>query len=411
MTSRELLDLEMRKCFDFFWETSNHEKDSPGYGLMLDWSNNPAVSSIASVGFALTGIVIGILHKYITYEAGLERVKGTLHTLLYNVPHFEGFFVHFCHMDTAKRYKSCEYSTIDTALCLNGVLVADAFFKDEEVHRMSEELLNRTDYGKFIFYRGQKAFLHMSYNDIVGGDYAKDRAGFIGAWDMTAEQMMMYIQAAGQDNIDEETAKNLYMSFDRPYGTYKGIGCYYEPAGVLFVHQYSHCWFKFLDYKGCDGIDWAANTRNATLAQILWCRDQKHIKTFREGLWGVSAFDGKNGYVVHGTVPSKTMKPNSDGTIGPCAIAGSLPYTYEESTQALLYLYEHHPAMWGPYGFYDSMNSEQDWYANTYLGIDKGETMLMINNALYGEVWDIYMSHPRIKKAIKKLGMIPVSTK
>jgi len=86
MTSRELLDLEMRKCFDFFWETSNHEKDSPGYGLMLDRSNNPAVSSIASVGFALTGIVIGILHKYITYEAGLERVKGTLHTLLYNVP-------------------------------------------------------------------------------------------------------------------------------------------------------------------------------------------------------------------------------------------------------------------------------------------------------------------------------------
>ncbi|MDF2542344.1 MAG: hypothetical protein K0S47_2062 [Herbinix sp.] len=411
MTSRELLDLEMRKCFDFFWDTSNHIEGSKGYGLMLDRSNNPALSSIASVGFALSSIVVGVLHKYISYEEGLHRAKGTLHTLLYNVPHYEGFFVHFCDMMTAKRHKNCEYSTIDTALCLNGILVIDAFFKDEEVHRMSEAIINRTDYSKFVFYRDQKAFFHMAYNDIVGGDYTKDGSGFISAWDMTAEQLMMYIQAAGQDNIDEETARNLYLSFDRPYGMYKDIGCYYEPGGVLFVHQYSHCWFKFLEYKGCDNIDWSVNTKNATLAQIKWCQDQPHIKTFREGLWGVSAMDGKEGYIVHGTVPSRSMKPHSDGTIGPCAIAGSLPYTYEESAVALQYIYHNHPTMWGPYGFYDSMNSEQDWYASTYLGIDKGETILMINNALYGEVWDLYMNHPRVKNAIHKLGMIPSKIK
>lgn len=405
MTSRELLELEMQRCFQFFWENSNHKEGSNGYGLMLDRSNNPALSSIAAVGFALTGIVIGVLHNFITYEEGLHRAKGTLRTLLHNVPHYEGFFVHFCDMNTAKRYRSCEYSTIDTALCLNGILILDAFFDDEEVHSIANEILNRTDYSKFIFYRDQKALLHMSYNDIKGGDYTQGNSGFISAWDMTAEQFMMYLQAAGQDNIDEETARSLYLSFDRPYGMYKGIGCYYEPGGVLFVHQYSHCWFNFLDYKGCDDIDWAINTKNATLAQIRWCQDQHHIKTFLEGLWGVSAFDGKKGYIVHGTVPSRTMKPNSDGTIGPCAIAGSLPYTYEESANALLYIYQQHPDMWGPYGFYDSMNSEQGWYADTYLGIDKGETMLMINNALYGEVWDLYMSHPRVQKGIKKLGM------
>jgi hypothetical protein len=52
------------------------------------------------------------------------------------------------------------------------------------------------------------------------------------------------------------------------------------------------------------------------------------------------------------------------------------------------------------------MNSEQNWYATTYLGIDKGSTLLMIDNALYGDVWELYMKHPRIQKAIAKLGMI-----
>lgn len=405
MTSRELLDLEMKKCFHFFWEVSNHEEGSKGYGLMLDRSSKLNISSIASVGFALTSIVIGVKHGFITYEAGLDRAKGTLHTLLYNVPHYEGFFVHFCNMDTAERYNNCEYSTVDTALCLNGVLIVDAFFEDSALHEMAEAIINRTDYSKFIFFKEEKAFFHMAYNDIKGGSYTRGKAGFISVWDMTAEQLMMYIQAAGKDNIDEETARNLYLSFDRPYGEYKGIGCFYEPAGVLFVHQYSHCWFKFLDYYGCDDIDWALNTKNATLAQIRWCQDQSHIKTFREGLWGVSAFDSKNGYVVHGTVPRSSKEPNSDGTIGPCAIAGSLPYTPKESTDALLYLYQNHPSIWGEYGFYDSMNSEQDWYASTYLGIDKGETLLMINNFLYGDVWNLYMNHPRIQKAITKLGM------
>lgn len=406
MTSRELLDLEMKKCFDFFWETCNHTKGSKGYGLALDRSNNPSLSSIASVGFALTGIVIGAKHGFITYEEGLERAKGTLYTLLHHIPHYKGFFVHFCDMNTGERYHKSEYSTIDTALCLNGIIVVDAFFDDPEIHEMAKTIFHRTDYSDFIFYRDQKAYFHMSYNDILGGDYTEGRTGFISAWDMTAEQLMMYIQAAAQDDIDEETAKNLYLSFNRPYGEYDGIGCYYEPGGVLFVYQYSHCWFDFTKYKGCDGIDWAENTKNATLAQIRWCQEQSQIKTFREGLWGVSAFDGKDGYIVHGTVPCKDMSPVTDGTIGPCAIAGSLPYTFDESACTLEYIHENHPSMWGPYGFYDSMNSEQDWYADTYLGIDKGKTLLMINNTLYGDVWNLYMNHPLIQKAITKLGMI-----
>ncbi|HCM12651.1 MAG TPA: hypothetical protein DHW85_05685, partial [Lachnospiraceae bacterium] len=123
MTVEELLDLEMRKCFDFLWETSNHIKGSKGYGLALDRSNNPSLASIASVGFALTGTVIGVKHGFITYEEGLERAKGTLFTLLHNIPHYKGFFVHFCDMQTGERYNKSEYSTIDTALCLNGIIV------------------------------------------------------------------------------------------------------------------------------------------------------------------------------------------------------------------------------------------------------------------------------------------------
>jgi hypothetical protein len=404
MTEHDLLIKEMKACFEFFWNESNTDPESPGFGLMIDRSNKPEICSIAAVGFALSAVVIGVKRGFITYDAGLERVIGTLETLLYRVPHYHGFFVHFCDMKTAERFGKSEYSTIDTALCLNGVLTADAFFQNDRVTRLSEALLSRTDYGYFIFEADGKAYFRMAYNDLAKGDYANGRKGFIGQWDMCAEQLMMYIQAAAMDEIDTDTIRKLYMSFDRPYGEYAGFGCYYEPKGVLFVHHYSHAWFDFSRFIGLDGIRWDLNARNAALAQIAWCKDHPEFETFRQGLWGISAFDGPKGYIVHGCPPNREMTSNTDGTIGVCAIAGSLPFTFAKSLEALRKLADY-PGMIGPYGFYDSINLDKRWTATTYLGIDKGETLLMISNALYRDIWDVYMKHPRVKKAILRLGM------
>lgn len=396
MSSSQLLQEELKRSFQFFWNHANHQPNSPGYGLMLDRSNNAEVASIAAVGFALTAYVIGVEYGLITYEEALTRVKGTLQTLQSRVPHYDGFWVHFCGMKDAAKIGNCEYSTIDTALALNGVIVCDSYFQDAGVHEIAAELLTRVQYQNLWYQEEGRKLFHMAYHG--------DSAEYAGSWDMCAEQLMMYLQAAGQDAISSELAKELYLGFDRPVGSYGGHTCHYEPGGTLFVYQYSHCWFDFSRYQGCDGINWHENSRQATLAHIAWCKDHPQYRSFAEGLWGVSAFDGPDGYIVHGLVPG-SVPVRTDGTVGPCAIAGALPFTYEESLKALTYLYEHHPKIWGEYGFQDSYNGDRNWIAPTYLGIDKGETLLMIDSVRKGCVYQYYMAHPHIQKAIEKLGM------
>lgn len=405
MSALPILENEMRKCFDFFWNESNSDPGNAGYGLMPDRSDNPEICSIAAVGFALSSVVIGIRRGYITYEMGLERTVGTLETLLYRVPHYHGFFVHYCNMKTAERVGKCEFSTIDTALCLNGILLAASFFNNTRVTWLSEAIFNRTDYACFITENEGRHYFKMAYNELKNGNYVRGRPGFTGAWNMCAEQLMMYIQAAMQDRIDTDIIRSLYLSFDRPYGEYAGIGCFYEPNGTLFVHHYSHAWFDFSQYAGIDGIRWDLNARNAIQAQIAWCKDHPEFETFRRGYWGISAFDGPEGYIVHGCPPNRSMTSQTDGTVGVCAIAGSLPFTPDESAAALQKLSAEFPAMMGPYGFYDSINLDKKWMSGAYLGIDKGITLLMIDNTLYHDTWDIYMSHPGIRKAIDRLGM------
>ena len=98
----ELLELESRLCFNFLWEQVNSNPESPGYGLIVDSTNQPEVASIASVGFGLSAIPIGIERGWITHLDGYERVLGTLNTLINNVDNHRGFYAHFVDIETGK---------------------------------------------------------------------------------------------------------------------------------------------------------------------------------------------------------------------------------------------------------------------------------------------------------------------
>ena len=67
-------------------------------------------------------------------------------------------------------------------------------------------------------------------------------------------------------------------------------------------------------------------------------------------------------------------------------------------------LYESYPETFGPYGFYDSVNLEDGvWIGKDYLGIDKGITLLMIDNYYHGTTWKYYMDNEIIKRGLDKL--------
>jgi len=70
------------------------------------------------------------------------------------------------------------------------------------------------------------------------------------------------------------------------------------------------------------------------------------------------------------------------------------------------YYYENHPQLWGVYGFWDAYNLDVEpaWYAEHVIGIDKGITLLMLENYRSGLVWDLYMKNKYVKRGIDMLG-------
>lgn len=62
------------------------------YGLIRDKTIIAnSVASIASVGYGLAALIIGVEHKWINYNAAYKRANGTLNTFINNVEGKKGF--------------------------------------------------------------------------------------------------------------------------------------------------------------------------------------------------------------------------------------------------------------------------------------------------------------------------------
>ena len=60
--------------------------------------------------------------------------------------------------------------------------------------------------------------------------------------------------------------------------------------------------------------------------------------------------------------------------------------------------------IWGEYGFIDAFSETADWYAGSYLAIDQGPIVVMIENARTGLLWSLLMSCPEIRLGLRRLG-------
>lgn len=401
---RALLERELEAGFRFFWETTPTE--GPGYGLSLDTTRG-TVSSIASVGFALPTYVIGAKNGYVTKAAAYERVLKTLQTIL-NVEHEHGFLVHFVDSKTGQtkmhKNRSSEFSTIDTTLFLCGAIVAGEYFKGE-VAQLVNVLLERVDWSYYFVERPDRLLLGMGSIKEIGMIQA--------TWDHYAEQLAMYFLYAGHPQADHQKALDLYFGFDRWIGAYKGNPHVYCFGNALFIHQFSHAFFDFRRYVDAKGYDWFQNSVDATLAHRQFAIDlSKKVKTLHENSWGGTAHHTKKGYGVYGAPPVAfsrfDFEIRVEGYVAPYAALCSLPFTPKESMAAARH-YASIPQLWGRYGFVDAYNLdlEEPWYATDYLGIDKGPTVVMIDNVLNGTIWELFTNSAYIQRAIKVLKFQP----
>lgn len=405
--AKKLIEKEIKGCFDFFWETTNSDLNSKGYGLALDSTRKDEMASIAATGFALPAYMIGVERGYITFEQGYERVLNTIKTVKNNVANANGFYVHFIDNRTAERYEMCEYSTIDTAIFLVGAITVAEYF-GKEVKTLVDEMLEETDWAWLVAPRFERPCFRMGYNPEAKGRWGSGDDGFLigGWWDHYAEHLMMYILYAGQKNADKDLAIDLYSAFDRPLGSFEGENYVYSIGNALFIHQFSHAFFDFSKYTDRKNFDWFQNSVTATLANKATC---EKILGLDENMWGLTAMHSPDGYYVTGGEPRGLGRANNAderlNVVAPYGPLSSMPFTPKESIDALLYIDENVPEMWGKYGLYDSFEKTENgyWVSETYLGIDKGPTIIMLDNYLNGTTWKYFMQSEFVQKAIETL--------
>lgn len=405
MKTRTLLAAEVRRSFEFLLDHTNRRPDSLGFGLTADSTKWPAVASIAATGFALTAWVIAAERGFLGRRAARDLARGTLHTLLHRAAHYRGFFAHFLSMEDAGRVGKSEYSTIDTALCLNGVITAAAYFHgDSAIADLAAQLLARVDWAHFVWERDGQTLFRMAYNPDRGGDYVRGAPGFISQWDMAAEQKMMYLQAAPR--LPGDLARRLYRGFRRDIGDYEGRAVIINPGGNLFAYQFSEAWLDTARFLDPDGVDWFENARRAALANRAFCMaNAARFKTYHAASWGLSAGDSPRGYRVFGSRPC-LGEPQHDGTVCISAAVACLPFIPVETQEMMAYLYHHQPRTWGRYGFYDAYNLDLSppWYGQAVYAINKGCSMIMIENHCRRLVWEVYADSPYIREALRVLG-------
>jgi hypothetical protein len=90
--------------------------------------------------------------------------------------------------------------------------------------------------------------------------------------------------------------------------------------------------------------------------------------------------------------------------ISPTAAVSSLPYTPEYSMEAIRFFYYGiGDKLWGPYGFYDAYNLTRGWFGRSYLAIDQGPMIIMIENHRTALLWNLFMAAPEVKTGLATL--------
>ena len=377
------------------------EQTEVGTGLTLDRSSvdggiGDSPSSVAATGFALTAWCIADARGWMPPGEALRQVRRTLQFLAEHHAHERGWFYHFVDAKTGERVWQSEASTIDTALLLQGALLAREYLQDDEVNALVDWIYSRIDWP-------------WAMNDARTLTHGwRPESGFIEhRWSRYSELLGLYLLGIGapRNPLPPESWQAWEREPKVSFGDRTFIHC-----GPLFTHQYAHAWFDFRGRRDTFADYWQ-NSIDATLAQRAWSAGQQHrYAHWSNDFWGLTASDAEHGYTAWGT-PGPGELDLSDGTVVPCAPGGSLPFAPAECITALRTMRQiGGPKAWGRYGFVDAFNAETGWASAEVNGINVGITLIMAENLRTGLVWRAFMLAPEVQRGMELAGFSDAAT-
>jgi hypothetical protein len=398
ISDEELLTLVQQQTFKYFWDFGH-----PVSGLARERNTSGDIVTSGGSGFGIMAIVAAIHRGFITRAEGLQRLTTITTFLLNTAQTFHGAYPHWLNGATGEAVAFSEKDNgadlVETSYLIQGLLTARQYFDgtgDElQLRNDINAIWNRVEWDWFT--NGGQDVLYWHWSP----DYEWEMNMPIRGWN---ECLITYVLAAS--STSHGIGKSVYDNGWARQGTMANRSSYYGiqlplgPAfgGPLFFAHYSFLGINPHDLEDAYANYWTQNV-NHTLINYQYCVDNPEGHAgYSSEVWGLTASDNNTGYSAH--------SPDNDlGVISPTAALSSFPYTPEQSMNALkFFYYKLGDKLWKEYGFVDAFNLNVPWFANSFLAIDQGPIIVMIENHRSGLLWDLFMSCPEVKTGMTGLG-------
>ena len=402
MSDSALLDLVQRQTIKYFWDFAH-----PVSGMARERSNETVnygneVVTTGGTGFGVMALIVGVERNWLPRDTVARHLLKMVR-FLQKADAYHGVWPHWLHGETGKTIpfsrKDDGADLVETSFLIQGLLTVREYFDQDnpvenQLRNRITSLWNGVEWDFFTREGRNVLYWHWSPNNGWAMDFPLHGYN---------EALITYVLAASSTRYpidkkayDEGWAMSNFFKNGKAFYDYV-LPLGFDYGGPLFFAHYS---FLGLSPRGLKDryADYWQQNQNHTLINHAYCVDNpRGFKGYSTVCWGLSASDDYQGYSAHSPT-------NDNGTISPTAALSSMPYTPKESMAAMRHFYEAHPKLWGEYGFKDGFSEKENWYANSYLAIDQGPIVVMIENHRSGLLWNLFMRIPEVQAGLKKLG-------
>ena len=395
-----LLTLVEQQTFKYFYDFGH-----PVSGLARERNTSADVVTTGGSGFGIMALIVGAQRNFITRAQALVRLDTIVSFLTSKAQRYHGAFPHWMNGITGATipFSSDDNGAdlVETSYMIQGLLTARQFFNSSDPEEISvrNKINNINNAVEWNWFRqGAQNVLYWHWSPTMGFKINMPVSG----WD---EALIVYALAASSPVDSNRIPKIVYDNGWAQHGAMKNGITYYgltlplgpNLGGPLFFAHYSFLGINPYNLTDAYANYWTQNQNHSLINYNFCAANPNNYNGYSTACWGLTASDDNNGYSAHSPT-------NDDGVISPTAAISSLPYTPTESMSAIrLFYYKLGDKIWGQYGFVDAFNLTNIWFANSYLAIDQGPEIIMIENYRSGLLWNLFMSCPEIKTGMKSL--------
>lgn len=403
LADEELIEAVQRQTFRFFWEASHPISGLAPDRCMTYSKQSDDLVAIGGSGFGAMALIVAAERGWVTREEAVQRLTAMLE-LLGRATCYHGAYPHFMNGRTGATIpfgrKDDGGDLVETSLLFMGLLCARQYFdRDNEAERLIRAhvtwLWEDVEWNWYTQDGRKLLYWHWSPNN----GWALDHE--IHGWN---ECLITYVlaasaprhgvdplvyhrgYAAGRDFFNGKPYYGIELPLGQPYG------------GPLFFAHYSFCGLDPRGLKDRYADYWELTRRHVQINHAHCAANPHGHQGYGADCWGLTASDDPAGYAAH-------APDHDNGTLSPTAALSSMPYAPEEVLRCTRhFLSRYGSKIWGRYGFVDAFCEAQDWYAETYLAIDQGPIVVMMENHRSGLLWNLFMRVPEIQQGLRRLG-------